>query len=207
HPRRTHRRARLAGRATRPTRARACRAARRGQRRGGPRGSAVERRRRRGRVLGRLAPDRAAARARFARGDPSHPRAPAPRRDQRPRADARRRLPAAHRRLARRGRLEKGASMSTVDIALPAPVRPRARVGPLFTLARRRLQLTVRTPRELVVPLLTPIMFASVIAPALMTALHTAASYKAFVAVGTVGLLIPLNTMFAGLSVIVDRES
>jgi ABC-2 type transport system permease protein len=77
--------------------------------------------------------------------------------------------------------------------------------GPLATLARRRFQLTARTPRELVVPLLTPIMFALVIAPALKTALHTDASYEAFVAIGTVGLLIPLNTMFAGLSVIVDR--
>ena len=98
--------------------------------------------------------------------------------------------------------------MSTVEIALPAlhPQRPRA-LGPLATLARRRFQLTARTPRELLVPLLTPIMFALVIAPALKTALHTAASYESFVAIGTVGLLIPLNTMFAGLGVIVDRVS
>jgi ABC-2 type transport system permease protein len=50
-------------------------------------------------------------------------------------------------------------------------------------------------------------MFALVIAPALKTALHTPASYESYVAIGTIGLLIPLNTMFAGLSVIVDRES
>src|SRR5438046_7991590 len=50
-------------------------------------------------------------------------------------------------------------------------------------------------------------MFAMVIAPALKTALHTDASYESFVAIGTVGLLIPLNTMFSGLSVIVDRVS
>src|SRR6516162_3178743 len=80
-------------------------------------------------------------------------------------------------------------------------------LSPLATLSRRRFQLTVRTPRELVVPLLTPIMFALVIAPALKTALHTQASYESFVAIGTIGLLIPLNTMFAGLGVIVDRES
>ncbi len=98
--------------------------------------------------------------------------------------------------------------MSTVDIAIPTPQRSRARpFGPLATLARRRFQLTARTPRELVVPLLTPIMFALVIAPALKTALHTDASYESFVAIGTVGLLIPLNTMFSGLSVIVDRVS
>src|SRR6266849_7368239 len=88
----------------------------------------------------------------------------------------------------------------------------RRRVGhnafaPLATLAARRFQLSVRTPRELVVPLLTPILFALVIAPALKQALHTSAAYEAFVATGTIGLLIPLNTMFAGLSVIVDRES
>ena len=77
----------------------------------------------------------------------------------------------------------------------------------LATLASRRLALTARTPRELVVPLMTPVLFALVIAPALKKALHTSASYESFVAVGTLGLLIPLNTMFSGLSVIVDRES
>jgi ABC-2 type transport system permease protein len=80
-------------------------------------------------------------------------------------------------------------------------------LSPLATLSRRRFQLTVRTPRELLVPLLTPIMFALVIAPSLKTALHTGASYESYVAIGTIGLLIPLNTMFAGLGVIVDRES
>src|SRR5438067_12368211 len=79
-------------------------------------------------------------------------------------------------------------------------------LSPLATLSRRRLQLTVRTPRELFVPLVTPLLFALVIAPALRTALKTDASYEAFVAIGTVGLLIPLNMMFSGLSVIVDRE-
>src|SRR5258707_11686283 len=97
--------------------------------------------------------------------------------------------------------------MSTAEIAIQVP-RPRPRaLSPLATLSRRRFQLTARTPRELVVPLLTPIMFALVIAPALKTALHTGTSYESYVAVGTIGLLIPLNTMFAGLGVIVDRES
>ena len=80
-------------------------------------------------------------------------------------------------------------------------------LSPIATLSRRRFQLTIRTPRELLVPLLTPIMFALVIAPSLKTALHTPASYESYVAIGTIGLLIPLNTMFAGLGVIVDRES
>jgi ABC-2 type transport system permease protein len=78
---------------------------------------------------------------------------------------------------------------------------------PLATLSRRRFQLTARTPRELAVPLITPILFALVIAPALKQALHTGASYESFVAVGTIGLLIPLNTMFSGLGVIIDREN
>src|SRR5215469_4650376 len=97
--------------------------------------------------------------------------------------------------------------MSTAEISLPVPRRRPPALTPLATLARRRFQLTARTPRELVVPLLTPIMFALVIAPALKTALHTDASYESFVAIGTIGLLIPLNTMFSGLGVVVDRTS
>src|SRR5438034_5417439 len=80
-------------------------------------------------------------------------------------------------------------------------------LSPLSTLAGRRFRLTTRTPRELFVPLVTPILFALVIAPALKQALHTSTAYEAFVATGTIGLLIPLNTMFAGLGVIVDRDS
>jgi ABC-2 type transport system permease protein len=99
--------------------------------------------------------------------------------------------------------------MTTIspEVALPRPRVQHNPFAPLATLAARRFQLSVRTPRELVVPLLTPILFALVIAPALKQALHTSAAYEAFVATGTIGLLIPLNTMFAGLGVIVDRES
>jgi ABC-2 type transport system permease protein len=97
--------------------------------------------------------------------------------------------------------------MATITQEVASPRVARVRLGPIATLSWRRFQLTARTPRELFVPLITPILFALVIAPALMTALHTSASYEAFVAVGTIGLLIPLNTMFSGLSVIVDAES
>ena len=93
------------------------------------------------------------------------------------------------------------------EVALPLPRQRSNPFAPLATLSRRRFQLTARTPRELVVPLLTPVMFALVIAPALKEALHTGAAYESFVAPGTIGLLIPLNTLFSGLSVIVDRES
>jgi len=93
-----------------------------------------------------------------------------------------------------------------LTLALDRPSAPGTWAA-VRTLAGRRLRLTTRTPRELVVPLLTPVLFALVIAPALKAALHTGASYESYVAVGTMGLLIPLNTMFSGLSVIVDRES
>jgi ABC-2 type transport system permease protein len=95
----------------------------------------------------------------------------------------------------------------TQETIRPRATLPRPTLGPLTTLAQRRFRLTARTPRELVVPLLTPILFALVIAPALKTALHTSSAYEAFVATGTIGLLIPINTMFLGLGVIVDREA
>jgi ABC-2 type transport system permease protein len=95
----------------------------------------------------------------------------------------------------------------TQEVTRPRAVLSRPAFGPLATLAQRRFRLTARTPRELVVPLLTPILFALVIAPALKTALHTSSAYESFVATGTIGLLIPLNTMFLGLGVIVDREA
>src|SRR5881396_1832280 len=99
--------------------------------------------------------------------------------------------------------------MTTIspEVALPRPRVQHSPFAPLATLAARRFQLSVRTPRELVVPLLTPILFALVIAPALKEALHTSSSYVSYVATGTIGLLIPLNTMFAGIGALVDRES
>src|SRR5256885_1290960 len=99
--------------------------------------------------------------------------------------------------------------MAAIASTATLPRRPLAfsAVSPVATLVRRRFQLVARTPRELFVPLLTPILFALVIAPALKDALHTSSGYEAYVATGTVGLLIPLNTMFSGLSVLVDRET
>src|SRR5689334_23022651 len=97
-----------------------------------------------------------------------------------------------------------------MSIATPLPRQARRpalpALAPLATLAGRRLALTARTPRELLVPLLTPILFAVVIGPALRQSLHAEAAYEAFVAVGTAGLLIPLNTMFAGIGVLSDRD-
>jgi ABC-2 type transport system permease protein len=97
----------------------------------------------------------------------------------------------------------------------PAPLTlrrpPRVRTASaVATLAARRAALTARNPRQIAVPLLTPILFVTVIAPALRTALgglHSSLDYTAYVSVGTVGLLVPFTAVFAGLSVIVDRDS
>jgi ABC-2 type transport system permease protein len=80
----------------------------------------------------------------------------------------------------------------------------------LATLASRRLALSAHTPREILVPLLTPVLFAIVIAPALATivgAHHAGIDYMTYVATGTAGLLVPISCMFAGIGVVVDRES
>ena len=95
-------------------------------------------------------------------------------------------------------------------LARPRPAFKSAIGRSLRTLASRRAALTAHNPRQIAVPMVTPILFALVIAPALKAALgglHTNIDYTAFVAVGTVGLLVPLATTFAGLSVIVDRDS
>ena len=78
----------------------------------------------------------------------------------------------------------------------------------LFTLYRRRMRLLAGSRRELVVPLVTPVLFAVIIAPALKKALgsfNPRVDYMTFVAIATVALLVPLNSMFAGISVFTDR--
>jgi ABC-2 type transport system permease protein len=77
------------------------------------------------------------------------------------------------------------------------------------TLSRRRFALSAHTPREVLVPLLTPILFADVIAPALAksTGNIRGIDYLSFVAVGTIGLLVPLSCILGGIGMIVDRES
>ena len=90
----------------------------------------------------------------------------------------------------------------------PRPARSRS-VPAAAVLAKRRLALSVRSPRSLVVPLLTPVLFALVIAPALANTIAVPAgrtAYMTFVALATVGLLIPLNCAFSGLGVIEDRQ-
>src|SRR5690349_24275783 len=99
------------------------------------------------------------------------------------------------------------AAPAATPLARPrAPARP-SRPAAWATLARRRISLSAHTPREILAPLATPLLFALVIAPALAKIIQAAgggADYSTFVIVGTVGLLIPLTCTFAGIGVIVD---
>jgi ABC-2 type transport system permease protein len=91
------------------------------------------------------------------------------------------------------------------------PVSRPSLLASWVTLTARRLALSAHTPREVLAPLATPILFALVIAPALAKMIPTTGrggvDYRTFVIVGTVGLLIPLTCTFAGIGVIVDRTS
>jgi ABC-2 type transport system permease protein len=101
----------------------------------------------------------------------------------------------------------------TDGVSFEAPVGTARRSGTgvltaLVTLAGRRLALTVRTPRQLLIPLLAPLLFAVVVAPALgdtFGATPGGIDYMTFVAVATIGLLVPLSCLNAGLGVVVDR--
>src|SRR5438309_1559576 len=97
------------------------------------------------------------------------------------------------------------ARRSTTDAVVSRP----ARRSVFTTLARRRFSLSAHTPREILVPLLTPILFADVIAPALAKSIPATKGidYQSFVAVGTIGLLVPLSCVLGGIGMIVDRDS
>src|SRR5438477_6348727 len=94
-------------------------------------------------------------------------------------------------------------------LAVLPPERRTSRLAAFATLSRRRFALSAHTPREILVPLLTPILFADVIAPALAKAspVTNGVDYLSFVAVGTIGLLVPLSCVLGGIGMIVDRES
>jgi ABC-2 type transport system permease protein len=103
--------------------------------------------------------------------------------------------------------------MSAISDAIAVPLRrprPARSTSALATLAKRRAALTAANPRQILVPLLGPAILALVVAPALKVAtggLRSHIDYESFVGVGTVGLVVPLSCIFAGLSVIVDRHS
>jgi ABC-type multidrug transport system permease subunit len=101
---------------------------------------------------------------------------------------------------------------TTVDLPLVVADRASGRLNlaAIATLARRRFALTARTPRELFVPMLAPLLFAVVIAPALADTFHASPGgidYMTFVAVSALGLLVPLSCVQSGLGVVVDRLS
>jgi len=104
-------------------------------------------------------------------------------------------------------------SVLTADppIATQRPVSRPSLLTTWAALPGRRIALSAHTPREILAPLATPILFALVIAPALARMIRSAGpggvDYRTFVVVGTVGLLIPLTCAFAGIGVIVDRTS
>jgi ABC-2 type transport system permease protein len=68
----------------------------------------------------------------------------------------------------------------------------------------------IRSPRSVAIPLMAPLLFATVVAPALGNTLAASGQHKTymtFVALAAVGLLIPINCLFAGLGVLTDRQS
>ena len=99
----------------------------------------------------------------------------------------------------------------TVDLparADPSAGRRGGTLAAVATLVRRRLALSVRTPRELLIPVMAPLLFAIVIAPALADTFNASPGgidYMTFVAVSTLGLLVPLSCIQSGLGVVVDR--
>jgi ABC-2 type transport system permease protein len=99
----------------------------------------------------------------------------------------------------------------TLPLARPAPTRAPRALAAWAALTRRRLALSAHTPREILAPLVTPVLFALVIAPALARLIPTTGpggvDYSTYVITGTIGLLIPLSCTFAGIGVIVDRTA
>jgi ABC-type multidrug transport system permease subunit len=83
------------------------------------------------------------------------------------------------------------------------------RLDALRALTGRRLSLSLRNPRAILLPLATPLLIALVIAPALakLAGPVSGIDYLTYLAIGTAGLVIPLSAMQAGLGVIVDRNS
>jgi ABC-2 type transport system permease protein len=103
--------------------------------------------------------------------------------------------------------------MSTAIATLHVPLttrRPRTGwFGVVATLTGRRLALTLRSPRSLLVPLMAPLLFALVVAPGLANSTAPPAQRTiamTYFALATAGLLIPLNAMFSGLGVVLDRR-
>lgn len=102
----------------------------------------------------------------------------------------------------------RGAADPAAGWPAGPPTRPGT-PGVIVTLATRRLALTIRSPRAFLVPLLAPLLFAMVVAPGLADSVNAPGgrtAYMTVVALSGAGLLIPLNCLFSGLGVVVDRQ-
>jgi ABC-type polysaccharide/polyol phosphate export permease len=101
------------------------------------------------------------------------------------------------------------AAFPTTQSALMPEPTVVDRTRALGTLTGRRLALSLRNPRAILLPLATPVLIALVIAPALGKAVGdiNGVVYMTYVAIGTAALVVPLSCMQAGLGVIVDRKS
>jgi ABC-2 type transport system permease protein len=99
---------------------------------------------------------------------------------------------------------------TTHEPAAPTgPTAPHSSATAFTTLTARRMTLTMRNPRSILLPLATPMLIAVVIAPALATIAGPVAGidFTTYLAVGTAALVVPLSCMQAGLGVIVDRNT
>ena len=170
----------------RPRRHRAARRARRSARSHHPgRLRRVDRQRRATPAADR--PDQRAAADRARRDD-----------DDRPSRHAQRRLPAPHRERARarprRGGREPGMSAAAGFL-------------PLY---QRRVAIAVKTPVALVGQALMPILWVLVVGPALARAgagsTDPDVDYYSYVAIGQIVFILPFSAMFAGLTVLNDRN-
>jgi lipooligosaccharide transport system permease protein len=101
----------------------------------------------------------------------------------------------------------------TVTVEPTSALTTNANIGrgldALWSLTRRRLSLSLRNPRAILLPLATPLLISLVIAPALAKVAGPVndIDYMTYLAIGTAGLVVPLSAMHAGLGVIVDRKS
>lgn len=102
---------------------------------------------------------------------------------------------------------------TSATTAPPVAATTRAVARPssvVATLTARRLALMIRSPRSVAIPLLAPLLFAMVVAPALGNTLAAPGQHKTymtFVALAAAGLLVPVNCLFAGLGVLTDRQN
>ena len=79
----------------------------------------------------------------------------------------------------------------------------------LLPLYRRRVAITVKTPVALISQALMPVLWVLVVGPALASAVGRSAGhldYFTYVAIGQIVFVLPFSAMFAGLTVLNDRN-